>query len=65
VELLLNFLKSFVDIETENEKQNRFKLLDLKNEMEKDKAEREGKPYFGIRYQDDDRRYKESEYKNI
>lgn len=49
----------FLGFESKAEKQLRLLTLDIENKFKKEQATREGRPYFGVRYEDDDR--KESE----
>jgi aspartyl/asparaginyl-tRNA synthetase len=41
--------------ESKSEKRERLEKLDYENALGRLKAKKEGKPYFGSRYEDDDR----------
>jgi hypothetical protein len=47
---------SLFNIETKREKELRLKACDLENQISEKEARLKGKPYFGWRYSDDNRR---------
>lgn len=43
----------FLGFESKAEKELRLLKLDIENKFRREKAKREGRPYFGTRYEDD------------